>query len=111
MFEIIPLLVLAFASYRITRFLIIDTLPEGLRVAWHNFLIGRVEKNGKLKLVWQKLYELTSCTWCAGFWVSFLLYWVFAWTSPVDFTRFDWISVFAIAGLQGLLNAWEPDDE
>jgi len=111
MFNLIPLIVLAFAAYRITRFLLIDILPKGPRDKFHTWLINNAQKEGKLKNVWWKLYELTSCTWCFGFWVSLALYWGYLWISPVYWTRFDWVSVFAIAGLQGLIHAFEPGDE
>lgn len=104
----LPLVVLALAAYRITRFLVIDSLIEGLRAKFYVFLSNR---QGKLRAIWQKLLELSSCTWCCGAWVSLALYSVYLWTSPLDFGRMDWISVFAIAGIQGLLHAFEPGDE
>lgn len=111
MIEIIPLIVLALASYRLTRFFVIDTLTEGLRNRLYVFLINRSEKNGPLRWVWGKLYELTSCTWCAGFWVTLGLYTLYAWNEPWDFSRLEFISLFAIAGIQGFLHALEPGDE
>lgn len=108
--NILPLLVLAFASYRLTRFLVIDSLVEGFRGRFYTFLSNRSQKNGHLHLVWEKLYELSSCTWCAGFWISTILYTVYVWTGPQDFSRFDVINIFAIAGIQGLLHAFEPDE-
>jgi hypothetical protein len=105
--NVLALVVLAFASYRVTRFLVIDSLIENIRARFQTFLFN---KDGKLKLIWHKLLDLISCTWCTGFWVSLVLYSVFVWTSPHEFTRVDWISAFAVAGLQGLLHSWEPDD-
>src|ERR1051325_3523535 len=103
--DIIPLLVLGFAAYRITRFLVIDSFFEGLRHKLYSFLVNRADKNSKLHVLWIKTYELLSCTWCLGFWVSVILYTVYAWNQPA-FTKFDIINVFAIAGIQGLLHAW-----
>lgn len=108
--DLIPLLVLGFASYRLTRFFVIDTFFEGFRHKFYAFLTNRADKKGKLQLLWLKIYELTSCTWCFGFWVSVALYTVYAWNQP-DFTKFDVINVFAVAGVQGLLHAFEPDNE
>lgn len=107
--NIIPLIVLAFASYRLTRFLVIDSFAEGIRHKWYAFLTNRAQKDGPLHLLWLKAYELTSCTWCTGFWVSVALYTVYAWNQPA-FTKFDVINVFAVAGIQGLLHAFEPDE-
>lgn len=103
----LPLVVLALAAYRITRFLIIDSLTQGLRTKFHVWLTSR----NKLQSVFEKLFELTSCTWCFGWWVSLALYSLFLWSAPWSFGRMDWISVFAIAGIQGMIHALEPGDE
>jgi hypothetical protein len=107
--EIIPLIILSLAAFRLTRFFVIDTLSEGVRLKVHNFFINRSQKNGKLSWLWEKLYELTSCTWCAGFWVTLGLFTAYVWNEPWDFSRYDWISVFAIAGIQGFIHAIEPE--
>jgi hypothetical protein len=111
MIDIIPIVILAIASYRLTRFLVIDTLISNTRNKFHATVINRAQKQGKLKAIWEKLYDLTSCTWCFGFWVSLALYWAYIWTSPVYWGRMDVIAVFAIAGIQGMLHALEPGDE
>lgn len=108
--NIVTLLVLGFAAYRITRFLVIDTFFEGLRAKLYTFLTNRVQKQGKLKLLWLKAYELSSCTWCAGFWVSVAVYTAYVWVGPQYFSRLDVLNIFAIAGIQGLLHAFEPDE-
>lgn len=108
MLEIFPFIILALASYRATRFLVIDTLLEGLRSRFHTFLINRTQKEGPLKLVWLKAYELTSCTWCTGFWVSAGLYAL--WLNDYYYSR-TVIIALAIAGVQGMIHALEPDDE
>lgn len=108
--EIVPLLVLAFASYRITRFLVIDDLIDGIRSKVHSFFINRSNKNGPFHLGWQKLYQLSSCTWCLGFWVSLALYTAYVWNEPWEFNQYDVFNVFAIAGIQGILHALEPDE-
>lgn len=111
MLDIIPIIILAIAAYRITRFLVIDTLIASTRNKFHGFLINHAQKQGKLKFVWEKLYDLTSCTWCFGFWTSLALYWAYTWTSPVDWDQKSLIAIFAIAGIQGFLHALEPGDE
>ena len=106
MIELFPLVVLAFAAYRITRALIFDTWIEGIRQRWYNFLLG-----GKhLKLIREKALELTSCTFCTGFWVSIAVLAVYLGSWPWDFTAKEWLSGFAVAGLQALLHTLEPDD-
>lgn len=110
MIEIIPLIILSLASYRLTRFLVIDTLIEGLRNKFHSFLVNKAQKRGKLHLLYSKLYSLTSCTWCFGTWLSLAIYSLYLWTAPWDFGRADLINVLAITAIQGLLHAFEPDD-
>ena len=100
-------LVLSAASFRITRFFVIDTMFEGFRNKIHVFLVNR---HGKDEFLARKFFELTSCTWCLGFWVSLLLYSIFVWHNPTAFSRMDWINVFAVAGGQGMLHAIEPSD-
>lgn len=111
MIDIIPLVVIAIASYRLTRFLVIDTLIASTRNKFHAVLINKAQKQGKLARIWEKLYDLTSCTWCAGFWISLALYWAYTWTSPSNWDQKSIITIFAIAGIQGMLHALEPGDE
>lgn len=107
--DIVPLLVLSFAAYRLTRLIVIDTLLDGSRNKLHLFLLNRAKKEGKLHLFWEKLYDLVSCTFCTGTWISLALYSLYIQDYPWFFSRFDWISVFAVAGLQSLLHTWEID--
>lgn len=107
MIELAILVVLSLASYRITRFFVIDTLPETARHKFHAFLLNRKHA----KWVFGKLYELTSCTWCLGVHVSWLLWWAYTRVYPWDFGIKGWISVFAIAGVQGMIHAIEPEGD
>lgn len=104
------MIVLALASYRFTRIAVIDSIFEGTRARFHAFLATLEENHPKFRFVAQKLLDLTSCTWCLGIWISFALYWIYVWSSPWDFSRVDVINIFAIAGIQGLLHSFEPDD-
>lgn len=101
------LIVLGFASYRLTRVFVIDSILDGFRTKFHTFLANR---QGKLAFFAHKLLELISCTWCFGFWISLLVYSVVLGGYPWDFNRVDWVNVFAVAGVQGLLHAYEPDN-
>lgn len=107
MIDIVAFIVLSFAAYRITRFLLFDTLLDEPRNFWYNTASG----GNRFKLLREKALDLTSCSWCTGVWVTFFLYWIYVWYSPVHFTRFDWINILAIAGVQGLLHAYEPGDD
>lgn len=98
---------LGIAAYRITRFFLFDTIVDSLRQRWYVWLVNRKH----LKALAAKLLELTSCTWCFGVHISWLLY--AGWTRlyPWQFGVYGWIVVAAIAGVQGPLHAWEPGDE
>lgn len=111
MIDLVVLLVLGAAAFRLTRFLVIDTVFEGYRAKFHVFLHNQAAKDGKVSLFWGKLLELTTCTWCLGFWTSLALYSVYVLQYPWDLGRLGWISVLAVAGIQGLLHAFEPGDE
>jgi hypothetical protein len=103
--QLATVLILGLAAYRITRLLVIDELLEPGRSKFHAMLERR---NG---LLWAKLYDLVSCTWCVGVYVSLLIYAVYLWNLFIDWTRVDWLSAIAVAGVQGMLHAIEPDDE
>lgn len=105
MMHIFVLIVLGLAAYRVTRFLIIDSFFEGTR---NNLQTWLANKRGTLAA---KLLDLISCTWCAGFWVSMVIYSLFLWQCPIWFSRLEWINLFAIAGVQGFLHALEPNED
>lgn len=95
MISLTVLVLLALAAYRVTRLIVIDAIFDTPRDTAYNWL----ERKG-----WtgDKLSYLISCTWCAGVWVSAGIYWLYA-------RDFDFLNVASIAGLQGLLHAFEPD--
>lgn len=107
---LVPLIVLAFASYRITRFIVVDDLSEGVREKVHLFLIKKEQKEGRLKFFWTKLYQLTSCTYCTGFWVTAALYATYAWDKGYSVGAHI-INLFAVTGLQALLHSWEGGED
>lgn len=107
--EFIWLIVIAFASYRITRFLVIDSLTENLRNKIHAWLANTRSQFRLVTWVANKLVELTSCTFCAGVWVTALLYSWLLGIGPWDWPREAWIGFAAAVGLQGFLHALEPE--
>lgn len=107
MIGLLPLVVLAFASFRVTRFLLFDTLIDEPRNFWYNQLTGGT----KLKYLREKLLDLTSCSWCTGFWVTLIIYSVYATAYPWEFTRFNWLSFLGVAGVAGMLHAYERTDD
>lgn len=109
--KFLTLLIIGFASFRLTRFFIIDTFFDGTRENLHVFFAKKQEKSKKHSAFWSKLYDLSSCTWCFGFWISLILYSLYFWICPIDFNQVNVIEVFAVAGIQGLLHSWESDEE
>lgn len=107
MIDILIVLVLGLAGFRITRALLFDTWIEGTRHRFYAFLVNRKRP----AILWQKLLDLTTCTWCAGFWVSLTLTALYLRTYPWQFTIEQWISTFAVAAVQALLHVFEPDEE
>lgn len=102
---ILPLVILTFATYRITRFFLFDTIIEGTRHRWYNRLLK------KDNLLRNKLVELTSCSWCFGVHASYALLSLYLRVYPWQLGVNGWITVAAIAGAAGLLHAYEPNGE
>ena len=101
----LPLVILSLAAFRLTRLLVIDSLFQGTREKLHVWLIN------KNNLVTNKIYEGISCTWCVGVHVSWIIYSIYTDLYPWDFGINGWLSVGAIAGIQGMIHALEPDDD
>lgn len=124
MMEAVLLLVLGVAAYRITRFLIEDSLigmgmgqelqggkfvnvpnsPMAARLDGFAYNPDGSDRN------WfrGRVGDLLSCSWCLGAWVSFSAYALWTWTLPwqegVEFQKW-WIYAFAVAGVQGFISS------
>lgn len=111
---IVPFLLLAFAAYRIARFIVLDEFlgdyaskdhprGTGLRRVWDWVLF---EPDGEARNpVTDWLGKLSSCVWCTGFWVSLALVcaWFHLW--PWQLGLVGWVYAFAVAGVQGFLGS------
>jgi amino acid permease len=102
--DLATVLILGLAAFRVTRLLVVDSLLEPGRSKFHSML----ERHSGW--IWAKVYDLVSCTWCVGVYVSFAIYAVYLWDLFVHWTRVDWLSAIAVAGVQGMLHAVEPDE-
>jgi len=89
---------LALASFRLTHFVVFDRLGRPLRAPFVD-----EQGNPKGQGLGRKIGEAITCYWCAGIWITGLLYtgfWVFpAWMKPT-------IAVLAIAGIQAAVESW-----
>lgn len=99
--------VLGVASYRITRFFLFDSIVENLRQHWYMFLVNRKH----FKWLTVKLLDLTSCSWCLGAHISWIVLSLWTSTWPWQLGVKGWIVAAAIAGVQGPAHAWEPNDD
>lgn len=83
------------AAYRITRFVIADSLLGSIRARW--FI--RWPPTGSQS---HPLGQLLDCSYCTGFWVSAAVFAVAYWGGRVGFLL---LAVWAVAGGQALLSA------
>lgn len=102
--------VLVFASYRITRFLVRDSLigfsldSESTVSQWVDSFAYTDEGENRSWLR-GKIGDLLTCIWCTGFHVSWIV--LCAWTHrwPWDLAAKGWVIAFAIAGAAGFLGS------
>lgn len=106
MLSLTALIVLAFAAFRITRFIVFDAILNEPRKVLYNLLsIKKKRGSGELIIrggyINRKLSQLSTCTWCVGFWVSALVYYI-------HIRDFNLINICAVAGVQSLLHTLDP---
>lgn len=62
---IVLLIVLSLMVYRVSRFIVLDTLIDGTRSKVEDWLMAH-----RSKLLFRKLYELMGCPYCVTIWVA-----------------------------------------
>lgn len=107
MIDLAVLLILGFASYRATRFVVLDTLPEKLRQRFFLWLVNRK----RLPRLSEKVLELFSCTFCAGAWITLIIASLYFKELPWAFTTNEWLSAIGIAGVQAFIHTVEPEGD
>lgn len=114
----VTFLILSLASYRITRFFLFDTMFEGTRLRLHAALISGTTKDSDpgrwasfKRLLANKLFDLTSCSWCLSVWVSLGVLSVYLWECPLDWERHTWVLLAGLSGASGLIHALEPAED
>ncbi|RAK15351.1 uncharacterized protein DUF1360 [Anoxybacillus vitaminiphilus] len=100
-------LILFLASFRLTRFIVYDTITSFIRKPFHEMIEeqlpdGTIQTFIKVKGTGWKYWigELLSCYWCTGIWSSAVLYIGYLVLSSV-FTPI--IVILAIAGCAALV--------
>jgi hypothetical protein len=104
-------LILALASYRLTRVVTDDTITDAARAwVWRRAYIVSAydserdqETTMTRSVAWSWLYRLVSCPFCVGWWVSLACYWAWwysawAWMRPA-------LSAVAVAGGQAFISS------
>ncbi|WLR53171.1 DUF1360 domain-containing protein [Bacillus tianshenii] len=101
---------LVFASFRLTRLIVYDTITAFLRKPFHEFIEekdeeGHVETYLKVKGSGLRYWvgELLSCYWCTGMWSTMFLVGGM-WQFPVVFEPI--ILILAIAGAAAILETF-----
>lgn len=89
------LLVLSLATYRLARFLILDSLIATPRIWLHQVLLGKASK------VRRYLYELINCPYCMSIWIAAAMVAITDRYTSVPMPIFMWLAVSA-----GSLVAW-----
>lgn len=56
---------LSLACYRVTRFIVSDTIIDGFRIWLHTVILGKKPKTWR-----EKLQELISCPFCISVWIA-----------------------------------------
>lgn len=106
----LDLCLLVFASFRLTRLIVYDTITEFLRSPFHSTVEetlsdGSTEIYIEIKGSGLKYWigDLLSCHWCTGVWCTALLY-----TAYILIPEFSMpvISILAIAGMASVIQLW-----
>ncbi|WP_431800131.1 DUF1360 domain-containing protein [Halobacillus andaensis] len=99
MVTIMELLLIVFATFRITRLVVLDVIFEPVRSPFFT-----IEKNNEEEWLEPKglLGELISCQWCVGVWVSVFVVFLHLFVPYSEL----FILVMAVAGMQSLIYEW-----
>ena len=65
MFQLQLTVLLSLACYRVTRFVVKDTIIDGFRIWLHTVILGK-----KPRLWREKVQELISCPYCISVWIA-----------------------------------------
>ncbi|MEH7887067.1 DUF1360 domain-containing protein [Bacillus sp. JJ1609] len=111
----LDLCLLVFASFRLTRLVVYDTITEFLRAPFHETVVESLE-DGKTETyieikgsgIRYWIGELLSCHWCTGFWCTAIIYAAYEFYPHLSMPL---ISILAIAGIASIIQHWLVKDE
>lgn len=107
-------LVVAFASYRVTRVIVDDTITAKWRQwLWRHAYVSAgfdsrterevsMRRHGLVGWAWEKAFQLFTCPHCTGWWISLGLFAAWWWGS--DNVRVA-IAAVAVSGMQSLISS------
>lgn len=106
--DALALLVIALAAFRLTRFLVRDSLmgfgPEsGSRMSVRVDAFAYDPEGLDRSYLRGKVGDLATCNWCLGFHVSWVLLCAWYQLAPWELGVQGWTVAFAIAGVQGFI--------
>jgi uncharacterized protein involved in cysteine biosynthesis len=103
----LDLCLLVFASFRLTRLIVYDTITEFLRAPFHDMVEETLEDGSTETYIEIKgeglkywIGELLSCHWCTGIWATSFLYSGYALIPQLSMPV---ITVLAIAGIASVI--------
>lgn len=109
----LPFILLSLAAYRITRFLIHDSLigmgdGSGTKLADRIDYFGYNEDGSNRTFLRGKFADLLTCHFCLSFWVScgLLTAWTWSWPWTSDSPQSWVITAFAVSGVVALIYEW-----
>lgn len=112
MSDVLLLLVMALAAYRLWRIVGLDDWPPSRRLRgeievrshqWQQVAADTEERSDRLRAwFWGELQTFVECPWCLGFWVSVA---VVAVVAQIVVVALPVLQVFAVACLVGLIGS------
>lgn len=108
--DALTFVILVLCSYRITRFLVRDSLmgfapDSGSAMSVRVDRFGYNEDGSDRSWLRGKISDLATCTWCAGAWLSLLVVCIYLRATPIELGIDGWAIAWATAGAQGFLNS------
>lgn len=85
----LTLIIMSLATYRVARFLILDSLIATPRIWLHQVLLGKQSK------VRRYLYELINCPYCMSIWIAAAIVALADRYTSVPMPIFTWLAVSA----------------
>jgi hypothetical protein len=111
----LDLFLLVFASFRLTRLIVYDTITEFIRKPFHETIVETMEDGSTETYIEVKgsglrywIGELLSCHWCTGIWTTVFLYGAY---ELVPSIAMPVIIILAIAGIASIIQHWVVKDD